>query len=177
MSLNLGGKMKGKLKNIRNVRIVQSIIAIVILSLLSTINIGILGYIDTAKMYNAKLEMYNNVTPKLADWGDINGNMGVLRNTLTKIIDRPFDEANEKTMLELNKNIADIISRQVTASEGNIEEYSLVMKFKDEYEHYYSYIPGIIEQRKQGLVPDKKVTNDDMGVYGSQITNDNKQLV
>ena len=66
-----------ELKKLRNVKIVQSIIAIVILSLVSTITIGILGYINTTKMYNANLEMYNNVTPKIVDWGDVNGSMGV----------------------------------------------------------------------------------------------------
>lgn len=166
-----------KFKKLRNVKIVQSIIAIVILSLISTITIGILGYVNTSKMYNANLEMYNDITPKIADWGEVNGNMGVLRNTLTKIIDRPFDEANEKGMLELNQNITNLINKQVTESQDNSKEHELVAKFKDEYEHYYSYIPDIIEQRKHDLIPDKKITNDAMGVYGNQIAADNKALV
>jgi methyl-accepting chemotaxis protein len=149
----------------------------VILSLLSIIIIGILGYINTSKMYDANLEMYNNVIPELSDWGDANGYMGVLRNTLTKIIDRPFDEENEKTMLELNQNMINVINRNVVKSEDNPEEHELVMKFKGEYEHYYSFIPDIIEQRRNGLVPDKKITNDDMAVYGNQIATDNKALV
>ena len=166
--------MKTKFKN---VKIVQSIIIIVIISLLSTLTIGVLGYINTLKMYNANLEMYNNVIPVLSDWGEVNGNMGVLRNTLTKIIDRPFDEQNEKTMLELNKNITDIINKNVTLSENNSEEHELVMKLKEGYEHYYSFIPDIIEQRKKDLIPDKKITNDDMGVYGTEIAKQNTALV
>lgn len=166
-----------RLKKIGNVKIVQSIISMVILSLLSTITIGLLGYINISKMYDANLEMYNNVIPELSDWGDINGYIGVLRNTLTKIIDRPFDEENEKTMLELNKNITDIINRNVIESENNPEEHELVMQFKEGYEHYYSFIPNIIEQRKNGLVPDKKITNDDMGAYGKEIAEKNMALV
>src|SRR5471030_2735252 len=123
--------MKKNFKRLKNIKIIQSIIILVIISLLSTITIGTLGYVNTSKMYNANLEMYNNVVPKLSDWGEVNGNMGVLRNTLTKIIDRPFDEQNEKTMLELNKNITDIISRNVISSENNNEEHELVMKLKE----------------------------------------------
>jgi len=166
--------MKTKFKN---VKIIQSIIIIVIISLLSTVTIGVLGYINTSKMYSANLEMYNNVIPNLSDWGEVNGNMGVLRNTLTKIIDRPFDEANEKTMLELNKNITDIINRNVISSENNSEEHELIMKLKEGYEHYYSFIPNIIEQRKNNIVPDKKITNEDMGVYGTEIAKQNTALV
>ncbi|HEX9026822.1 MAG TPA: MCP four helix bundle domain-containing protein, partial [Clostridium sp.] len=159
--------MKTNFKRLKNMKIMQSIIIIVIISLLSTITIGVLGYINTSKMYSANLAMYDNVIPTLSDWGEVNGNMGVLRNTLTKIIDRPFDEANEKTMLELNKNITDIINKNVTLSENNSEEHELVMKLKEGYGHYYSFIPDIIEQRKSDIVPDKKITNVDMGVYGT----------
>jgi len=166
--------MKTKFKNIK---IVQSIIILVTISLLATVTIGVLGYINTSKMYKANLGMYNNVIPNLSDWGEVNGNIGVLRNTLTKIIDRPFDEQNEKTMLELNKNITDIINRNVISTENNSEEHELVMKMKDGYEHYYSFIPNIIEQRRKDLIPDKKITNEDMGVYGTEIAKQNAALV
>ncbi|AWK50574.1 methyl-accepting chemotaxis protein [Clostridium beijerinckii] len=169
--------MKTNFKRLKNIKIVQSIIIIVIISLLSTITIGVLGYINTAKMYNANIEMYKNVIPNLSDWGEVNGNMGVLRNTLTKIIDRPFDEANEKTMLELNKNITDIINKNVTLSENNSEEHEMVMALKEGYEHYYSFIPNIIEQRKNNIIPDAKITNVDMGVYGTEIAKQNTALI
>ena len=40
--------------------------------------------------------MYNNVIPKLEDWGNVYGYMGQLRNTLTKTIDRPFQMIMKK---------------------------------------------------------------------------------
>lgn len=80
--------------------------------------------------------------PELSDWGEVNGNMGVLRNTLTKIIDRPFNEENEKVMLELNRSITDLINRNVIESQNNENEHELVLKFKEAYEHYYSFIPN-----------------------------------
>ena len=166
-----------KFKGLKNIKIIPSILVIVTISLLSTITVGILGYLNTSKMYSANLQMYNNVIPTLSDWGQVNGDMGVLRNTLTKIIDRPFDQNNEKTMLELNKDITDIINKNVTLSENNSEEHDLVMKMKEGYEHYYSFIPSIIEQRKKDLVPDKKITNEDMGVYGTEIAKQNIALV
>jgi len=169
--------MKMKFKGLKNIKIIPSILVIVTISLLSTITVGILGYLNTSKMYSANLQMYNNVIPTLSDWGQVNGDMGVLRNTLTKIIDRPFDQNSEKTMLELNKDITDIINKNVTLSENNSEEHDLVMKMKEGYEHYYSFIPSIIEQRKKDLVPDKKITNEDMGVYGTEIAKQNIALV
>ncbi|AGX45208.1 methyl-accepting chemotaxis protein [Clostridium saccharobutylicum] len=169
--------MKRSCKRLRNVKITRNIILIWIISLMSTVIIGVEGYSNTNKMYNITNNINSNVIPKLKDWGDVNGYMGVLRNTLTKIIDRPFDPKNEKTMLELNNNITTIMQRQVISSQGDEKEAELVKTAKEAYEHYYSFIPNIIEQRKQGLVPDTKITNEDMGVYGNALAKSITDLV
>lgn len=118
--------MKRSCKRLRNVKITRNIILIWIISLMSTVIIGVEGYSNTNKMYNITNNINSNVIPKLKDWGDVNGYMGVLRNTLTKIIDRPFDPKNEKTMLELNNNITTIMQRQVISSQGDEKEAELV---------------------------------------------------
>jgi len=169
--------MKINLKRLRNVRIIRNIILIWIISLISTITIGTFGYLSTNKMYTITNEINHDVIPKLKDWGDVNGYMGVLRNTLTKIIDRPFDTANEKSMNELHDNITTIMARQVTASQGDKKEAELVKSAKAAFEHYYSFIPNIIELRKQDLVPDKQITNVDMGVYGGKLAKNITDLV
>lgn len=169
--------MKMNFKTLQNIKITRSIVIMWIISLLTTIVIGVVGYFNTSKMYDTTNNICSNVIPKLKDWGDVNGYMGVLRNTLTKIIDRPFDEKNEKTMLELNKNIRDIINKHAKETENDKKELELVNQMKEAYEHYYSYIPGIIEQRKKGIVPDTKITNEDMGVYGNELAKKNIALV
>ncbi|WP_315674052.1 methyl-accepting chemotaxis protein [Clostridium sp. 19966] len=156
-------------KGFKNVKITRNIIFIWILSLLSTTIVGVMGYLNVNKMYSLTSSINREIIPKLKDWEDINGDMGVLRNTLTKIIDRPFDEANEKSMLDLNNNINTIIARQVNASKDDKKETYMVSVAKEAYEHYYSFIPNIIEQRKNNQVPDKQITNVDMGVYGNQL--------
>jgi len=162
--------LKINLKRLKNVKITKNIVLIWIISLMSTIIIAGVGYVNTNRMYNITSSINSDIIPTLKDWEDINGNMGVLRNTLTKIIDRPFDEANEKTMLDLNSKINTIIARQVIVAQNNPKEAASVKIAKTAYEHYYSYIPNIIEQRKQNLVPDKQITNVDMGVYGNQLS-------
>jgi methyl-accepting chemotaxis protein len=164
-------------ERLKNIKIIRSIVAMWVISLITTIIIGIVGYINTSQMYITTNNMYNNVIPKLKDWGDVNGNMGVLRNTLTKIIDRPFDEQNEKTMKELDKDIRDIIAKNVQTYQSDKKEAELVAEMKKAYEHYYSFIPGIIEQRKNEIVPDKQITNIDMGAYGNDLAQKNIALI
>ena len=105
--------MEMNFKKLKNTRITTSIILIWIISLLATLAVGAIGYTNTSKMYGINNDINSNVIPKLKDWGDVNGDMGVLRNTLTKIIDRPFDEKNETGMLDLNNEITTILARQI----------------------------------------------------------------
>lgn len=166
-----------KLNRLKNIKIMQSIIIMWVISLLTTIIIGVVGYVNTSKMYATIDNMNSNVLPKLKDWGDVNGDMGVLRNTLTKIIDRPFDEENEETMLKLNKDITTIIARNESISQNDKKEAELVSQMKKAYEHYYSFIPNIIEQRKQNIILDKAITNVAMGKYGNNLAKKNIELV
>ncbi len=169
--------MKVNLKRLKNVKITRNIVLIWIISLISTITIAGVGYVNTNKMYNITSTINSDIIPTLKDWEDVNGYMGVLRNTLTKIIDRPFDAANEKSMLDLNSKITTILDRQVIVSKNNEKQAEAVKIAKVAYEHYYSYVPNIIEQRKQNIVPDKQVTNVDMGVYGTQLAKNIVDLV
>ncbi|APC39634.1 methyl-accepting chemotaxis protein [Clostridium estertheticum] len=169
--------MKINLKRMKNTKITTNIIIIWIISLLATLSVGAIGYTNTSKMYAISNDVNSTVIPKLKDWGDVNGYMGVLRNTLTKIIDRPFDKKNETGMLDLNSKITTIINRQVITSRGDSTEAALVKSAKDAYEHYYSFIPSIIDQRRRNLVPDKQITNVDMGVFGTILAKNITDLV
>lgn len=164
-------------KKLKNMKITKSIIIIWIISLISTLTVGVVGYYNTNQMYSITSDINSKVIPKLKDWGDVNGYMGILRNTLTKIIDRPFDTANETGMLDLNNKITTIMAKEVVASKDDAKEAALVKAAKEAYEHYYSFIPNIIEQRKQNIVPDKQITNVDMGVFGTALSKNITDLV
>jgi len=169
--------MKMNFNRVKNTKITTSIILIWIISLFTTFTVGTVGYINTNQMYSINNDINTNVIPKLKDWGDVNGYMGILRNTLTKIIDRPFDKKNETGMLDLNSKITVIMAKQVISSQGDAKESALVKSAKDAYENYYSFIPNIIDQRKQNLIPDKQVTNVDMGVFGTALAKNITDLV
>jgi len=169
--------MKINLKKFKNTRITRSIMVIWIISLIATLTVGVVGYSHTNQMYSINNDINSNVIPKLKNWGDVNGYMGVLRNTLTKIIDRPFDKANETGMLDLNNKITTIMTKEVVASQSDTKETALVKSAKEAYEHYYAFIPNIIDQRRQNLVPDKQITNVDMGVFGTALAKNITDLV
>lgn len=153
----------------KNLKITSSIISIWLISLVAMITFGIVAFINTNKMYKITNDINLDTIPKLKSWGDVNADMGVLRNTLTKIIDRKFDEKNEEQMLKLNQDIMTNINKSISMSKNDKEELSLANKAKSSFVSYYSYIPDIIAQRKKGIVPDPQITNVAMGVYGTEL--------
>ncbi|MGG6309398.1 methyl-accepting chemotaxis protein [Paenibacillus macerans] len=135
------------------------------------------GITTIFKLNNTTEEITSEIIPKLKDWEDVNGHMGNLRNTVTKIIDRDYDEAMIKTLNELDGQIAAILKRNVAASEGIPEEADLAQKTAQSYEKYVSYLPSLIEQRKKGLVVDPQLTNVEMAAAGNQLTQDILNIV
>lgn len=153
----------------KNLKITSSIISIWLISLVAMITFGAVAFVNTQRMYKITNDINSDAIPKLKSWGDVNADMGVLRNTLTKIIDRKFDKKNEEQMLKLNQDIMGNINKSISMSKKNKGELSLANKAKSSFVSYYSYIPDIIAQRKKGIVPDPQITNVAMGTYGTEL--------
>jgi methyl-accepting chemotaxis protein len=100
---------------LRNIKVVQSIIIMWVFALLASTGIGIVGYINISKLYKATNEITMTILPNLQEWGDVNGYMGNFRNSVTKIIDRKFDAANEKAIQNLDTNIRFAMERNMKA--------------------------------------------------------------
>ncbi|GIP49130.1 HAMP domain-containing protein [Paenibacillus timonensis] len=169
--------MSAWIHRLRNIKIVHSVVMLWVLSLLATTAIGVVGINSIFQMNSTTEEITSEIIPKLKDWEDVNGHMGNLRNTVTKIIDRDYDEAMIQTYEDLNGQISAILDRNVAASQDNPEEGELAKKAAQSYEKYVSYLPTLIEQRKQGLVADRNLTNVEMAEAGNQLTQDILNIV
>jgi methyl-accepting chemotaxis protein len=165
------------IQRLRNIKIVHSVVLLWVLSLLATTAIGVVGMNSILKLHQTTEEITSEIIPELKDWEDVNGHMGNLRNTVTKIIDRDYDEAMVQTLEELEGKISAILKRNLAASQDNPEEAGLAQKAAQSYEKYVSYLPAVIEQRKQGLVADRNLTNVVMAEAGNQLTQDILNIV
>jgi len=156
-------------KALKNVKITKNIIRLWVISIATTIAIAAVGYININKVYNITSEINDNVIPELKSWGDVNGYMGVLRNTLTKIIDRPYDENMNKLAYEYNDKITEIMDQQLKHEFNDEKEKQLINDAKSAYDNYFSFVPELIEQRKKGQAITKKMA-DEMTNYGNALT-------
>jgi methyl-accepting chemotaxis protein len=91
--------------------------------------------------------------PALSDWGEINGYMGNMRTTFTKLVFTPFDPANEQAASDLNGKIA-VILDQAKQGIDTPQEDALVNKAISAYQNYFKDIPAVIAERKKEVTTD-----------------------
>lgn len=154
----------------KNIKIIVSIVILCIVSLLAIVFVSLVGLNNNIGQQNRINEITEEVIPLLVSWGEINGEIGVMRNTLTKIIDRDYDQAMVDELLKYHQSIYTKIAANLEEAQGNSEELELANRVMSSYQKYYLYMPDIIEQRKQGVLLDQQFAFAEMTNAGNELT-------
>lgn len=137
-----------------NIKIIQGIIALWILSLTSIFALGGLGYFNMTSLSRNIADLNNKdfLTVKLL--GDINGYSNVMRNYITKIIDRPYDVSMVASVTDTDKLIRKSLKEiQGTGLDSKgIEKYNNVF---NAYDAFMNLFPELTTIRINGQVPSK----------------------
>ncbi|OFI06481.1 methyl-accepting chemotaxis protein McpC [Clostridium acetireducens DSM 10703] len=157
------------LKKLKNLKITYSIVAIWAIAIISTLILGTIGYMSI-KSINSNIEkMYDEELTQIEILGDINGEMGVMRNALTKVIDREHDEKNINIIKQSDKIIKENLAylEKVNTDEG---EKAAFQKLEENYRKYMEMSKEVIEKRAKSQTFDKKFIDEysDLGTEISQ---------
>ncbi|MBW9156896.1 methyl-accepting chemotaxis protein [Clostridium sp. FP2] len=160
------------MKNLKNLKIVNSVIAMWIISLICSLVIGVNGFINMKKLNGNVETIYSQQLMSISILAELNGELGLIRQNFTKLIDRPFNSAiitildeNDKLFKE---NTAKI-EKYCTTSAGKESFNSL----KKNYEDYFAGINVVKEKKKQG----QNATNEEVAQYGISGTNLSKSML
>lgn len=146
--------MGNKEKRLKNVKIVHGIVALWLIAIVSLIVVGIVSLTNMSQINN-NLEAINKKELKnIKILGDVNGSFNGMRNVLTKIIDRPYDEAMVTTVKDTDTKIRNLIDQLNT--EGNTTDKNKILSdMKQYYDQYMQKFPPLAEKRKAGETMDK----------------------
>lgn len=158
------------MRRLRGIKIVRSIVIVWIVALISVLSVGTKGSLNTTNLYDTISEMNTTIIPKLKSWGDVNSDMGLVQNNVSKIIDRDYDQALVDEVNEHRKNIEGIIAHNLELVQNNPEELKLVQNVESSYQKFNTYLPGIIEARKNGRTIGKQLGYVDMGQAGKELS-------
>jgi methyl-accepting chemotaxis protein len=139
-------------KFFKNLKITYGILILFFLAIASTIAIGTISYFKLQNINTNVDELTNIQLEGASRVGEIDGSVGNLRNTLTKLTDRKFDNSYITSLDELsatiNKDIDEEISN-IQDKEGKDKAQALKKSFTD----YTVFVEGIKKMRTAGDSP------------------------
>lgn len=160
--------------NFKNLKISSGIIVLGAIALITNIIGGFGTILHMNKLNNNVEELYNNQLSKVAIIGDINGELGQLRNALTKIIDRPYNASTVDIFQNKNKEIQEHINK-IHKLDISPKEKELLRKLKEDYEVYSKTGNEIVSKRKSGQSIDS-VFAKKYGQIGNDISSELTKL-
>ena len=104
--------------------------------------------------------MYEKQLLNVAKMGKLNADLGLLRQGVSKLIDRKYDESVISVIDSNIKNINDIIT-DYEKENLNDELKSYLENFKSEYNKYLSKVDEVKKLRKENL----EVSADDVNEF------------
>lgn len=164
-------------RNWKNLKITHGIIFIWILSLISTGLIGILG-VGNLKQLNKNIEIiYDQQLLTIQRLGEINGEIGVLRNAFTKVIDRAYNDEYTQIVAEndelIRKNLQQLSQHTASKDSKDSQIISSIMEKYNIYMDFYNTIKG---QKQRGEAIDNSLTQQ-AGKVGTEISSLLEELV
>ena len=152
------------MNKLKNIKIVHLIITLGLISIVGAMIIGIKGLNSISKMNESTNIMYEKQLLNVAKMGKLNADLGLLRQGVSKLIDRKYDESVISVIDSNIKNINDIIT--------DYEKENLNDELKSylEYNKYLSKVDEVKKLRKENL----EVSADDVNEFNIIGTNMSK---
>lgn len=157
------------MNKLKNIKIVHLIIILGLISIVGAMIIGIKGLNSISKMNESTNIMYEKQLLNVAKMGKLNADLGLLRQGVSKLIDRKYDESVISVIDSNIKNINDIIT-DYEKENLNDELKSYLENFKLEYNKYLSKVDEVKKLRKENI----EVSADDVNEFNIIGTNMSK---
>lgn len=147
--------MKKFTKNLYNIKITHNILIIIIIAIFSIAGVSITGINSSKKLNeNSKILVSDNLESVII-LNKISNDVGVLRTTVIKTIDRPYSNEYSDTIVKTNIEIKKALENYKKTS-YTTEETALYINLEKAYNSYISNWDELKNER----MADQKVSND-----------------
>ena len=137
------------MKNLKNLKIVNSIIAMWIISLICSLAIGLTGFINMKKSNENVETIYSQQLMAISILAEFNGELGLIRQNFTKLIDRPFN-SDIITILDQNEKLFRKNTLKIEKYCTTATEKETLSALNQNFEAYATGINAVKEKKKNG---------------------------
>ena len=151
-----------------NFKITHGIIILGIISLVTTLVISSMAYFNMRNLNDNIEKLYSHQLKKVEVSGAISDSLGQLRNALTKIIDRSYNQDIVNSVKENDRIIKEKI-QSMNEIPSNEEEKDTINKLKTTYDKYIKDSEIIISKKSKNESIDTEFANK-YGEEGEQLS-------
>lgn len=152
----------------KKIKIMQGIFILWIISLVATLSIGIVGIVDMSNMNKNINKIYSEELVGVRLLGEINGQMGLVRNSVTKLIDRQYDSSYIDTVNSSDKIIKVNIDQELNLL-SDPKGKELAKNLQKKYSEYMGKVPDLQQKRMSGIAITKEFM-DEYGKIGNEVS-------
>lgn len=162
------------IKKIKNLKIYQNIIILWLISVISALSIGIYGIANIYKSYENSSTMYNENLKGIAYAGRTYGQIGMLRQSFVKLIDRPYTPQLANDVDIYANGVKNTLSENWGLQDD--ESKQLLETFKTTFNEYLSYIQTVKDLKAQNKPVPQDISNKLNGI-GIDIANKFEKII
>lgn len=159
----------------KKIKLVQGTIALIVIAFIALITIGAISFITSSKLNKYYTNLSSNSVVTIENYGDLNGTLNELRIYVTRVIDRPYTDAQINDVENSNVRMKDILT-QLKASKLNSAETEAVKQIEENYKKYMIIYSDVKNERKSGLVITPEQSKE-FSAVGATITDGIKNAV
>lgn len=148
----------------KKVKLVQGTLALILIAFIALSTIGTISFISSSKLnkYYTNLSSINVVA--IENYGDLNGMLNELRIYVTRVIDRPYTDAQINDVENADKKMNDILI-MLKATKKDTTEMTIVNHIEDNYKKYMNIYSDVKSKRTAGveITPEQSKEFSDIG--------------
>lgn len=159
----------------KKVKLVQGTRALILVAFLALGAIGVISFVSSSKLDTYYTNLSSNNVVTIETYGDMNGVFNELRNDVTKIIDRPYTDAQINNVEKDDSGIKDTFTK-INGMHLVASEASTVKQIQDNYKSYMTVYTDVANKRKIGgkITPEQ---SNQFASIGASITNKIKNAI
>lgn len=134
----------------KKVKLVQGTIALILIAFIALTTIGIISFITSSKLNNYYTRLSSDSVVNIETYGDMNGSFNELRVYLTRVVDRPYTDAQISDVENAATRVKECFTKIKTKGLDD-SEAATVKQLEDNFATYMSIYSDVREKRKSGL--------------------------
>jgi methyl-accepting chemotaxis protein len=159
----------------KKVKLVHGTIALIIIAFIALATIGVISFITSSKLNNYYSSLSSDGVINIETYGDMNGSFNELRIYITRVVDRPYSDAQISDVENATASVKECFTK-IKAKKLDTSKAASVKQLEDNFATYMSIYSDVKEKRKSGLVitPDQ---NKQFSTVGTAITEEIKNCI